>query len=156
MSDDADGGGFDRGAWHDDTLRGLAFRVGDADHDDWTAELELDLDHIVGWLADGDGYRFRMARATLTFHDVTDLEVALGPDTAGHQVALSLPSIDRIDRRRVADQKICLDRPYYIFTVHFHSHPSGRLSFGASGFSQLLNAAPVDRNQPRLFRPRGR
>jgi hypothetical protein len=105
---------FARLSWHDDTVYGLRFAVGDIARGDWRSELVLDLDHIVEWLCGQDrSVRFRVAPATLIFHDVTDLRIALDWGDSGHRMALGEPQIDAITRAAFADQKICLDRPYY-------------------------------------------
>ena len=142
---------FARLSWHDDTLYGLRLEVGDVARDDWRSELVLDLDHIVEWVCGADrSARFRVAPATLTFHDVTDLRVALDWGHSGHRTALSEPQIDRITRAAVADQKICLDRPYYRWRIAFNWPRGGEIGFGASGFSQTLRAAPALLDQQRL------
>lgn len=142
---------FARLSWHDDTLYGLRLEVGDVARDDWRSELVLDLDHIVEWVCGADrSARFRVAPATLTFHDVTDLRVALDWGHSGHRTALSEPQIDRITRAAVADQKICLDRPYYRWRIAFNWPRGGEIGFGASGFSQTLRTAPALLDQQRL------
>jgi hypothetical protein len=142
---------FARLSWHDDTLYGLRLEVGDRTHGDWRSELVLDVDHIVEWVCGADrSARFRVAPATLVFHDVTDLRVALDWGDSGHQIALTEPQIDRITRALVRDQKICLDRPYYRWRIAFNWLPGGELGFGASGVGQTLRAAPVLLDQQRL------
>ncbi len=41
---------FDGLSWHDDTLYGLRFDVGDSFQGAWHADLVLDIDHIVAWV----------------------------------------------------------------------------------------------------------
>ncbi len=108
---------FEGLSWHDNILYGLRFDVGDSFRGDWRADLALDIDHIVEWLRDGDCVRFRVAPATLTFHNVTDLRVAADFGAGGRRTSLNELSIDRITRQRVEDQKICLDRPYYDWLI---------------------------------------
>jgi hypothetical protein len=142
---------FARLLWHDDTLYGLRFEVGDVARGDWRSELVLDLDHIVEWLCGSDrSVRFRVAPATLVFHDVTDVRIALDWGDSGHRTALSEPQIDAITRAQVEDQKICLDRPYYRWRIAFNWPPGGAIAFGASGFTQTLRAAPVLLDEQRL------
>jgi hypothetical protein len=142
---------FARLSWHDDTVYGLRFAVGDIDRGDWRSELVLDLDHIVEWLCGSDrGVRFRVAPATLVFHDTTDLRIALDWGDSGQRTALGEPQIDAITRAQVPDQKICLDRPYYRWRIALNWPPGGEVGFGASGFTQTLRAAPVLLDQQRL------
>ena len=110
---------FDRYAWHDDPVYGLALRLGEPAADDWRSDLVLDLDHIVEWVRDGDAVRFRVAPATLVFHGVSDLRVDIDWGMRGWQVAPSPPTIDQIDRatgagRRAAD----LPRPAVLRVAH--------------------------------------
>ena len=71
-------------SWHDCTIRGLELRVGDADEQDWTSDLVLDIDYIVEWICATDGgVQFRMAPATLVFHNATDLRVHLDWGASG-------------------------------------------------------------------------
>jgi hypothetical protein len=116
---------FERLSWHDDTLYGLRIEVGDVARGDWRAELVLDLDHIVEWLCEEGGrVSFRVAPATLTFHHVTDLAIAVDWGDSGHRTALHEAVVDGITRARVADQKICLDRPYHRWRIAL-AWPSG-------------------------------
>lgn len=147
---------FERLSWHDDTLYGLRIEVGDVARGDWRAELVLDLDHIVEWVCeDGKPIRFRVAPATLTFHDVTDLKLAADWGDSGHRTMLHEASIDGITREPVADQKICLDRPYYRWRIGFNWPGGGEIAFGASGFTQRLRATPVLQDEQKLS-PSGR
>jgi hypothetical protein len=141
---------FDALCWHDNALYGLRLEVGDPCHDDWHADLVLDIDHILEWLRGVDGqFRFSVAAATLAFHDATDLRIAIDCGDSGGQVALHELSIDRIARERVRDQKICLDRPYWRWRIALNWPQGGAITFGASGFTQTLRGAPVvlDRQQ---------
>ena len=128
--------------WHDDTIYGFRLEPGDPDRGDWTSDLVLDIDHIVEWICGTDGkVTFRVAPATLTFHDTTDLRVAFDCDR-GHQVALSPLSIASIVREPIQDQKVCLDRPYWRWRIELNDPQGGEIAFGASGFTQTLRAEP--------------
>lgn len=145
------GPGFEDLSWHDDTLYALRLDVGDSTRGDWHADLVLDVDHIVEWLCGTDRrIRFRVAPATLTFHDVTDLRIAIDCGDSGGRIALHPLSIDRIDRAPLADRRICLDRPYHRWRIVLNWPPGGLITFGASGFSQVLRAAPVLSDQQQL------
>lgn len=139
---------FERLSWHDDTIYGLRFDIGDPERDDWHSDLVLDLDHIVEWLCDeAGGARFRVAPATLSFHDVTDLKIAIDWGDSGGQTALHEVSVDALTRERVEDQKICLDRPYYRWRIALNWPQGGEIAFGASGFTQSLRAEQLLRDQ---------
>jgi len=137
---------------------GIELRVGDPDEDDWTSDLALDLDFIVEWLCGvGGGGQFRVAPATLVFHGVTDLSLDIDWGRSGHQVAIHHASIGSIERERIQDQKVYLDRPYYAWRIRLNWPASGEIAFGAVGFTQTLRADPVlTENQYLSLRERNR
>ena len=143
---------FDRHAWHDDPVYGLALRLGEPAEGDWRSDLVLDLDHIVEWVRDGDAVRFRVAPATLVFHGVSDLRVDIDWGVRGWQVAPSPPTIDRIERARMPgdEQRIFLDQPYYSWRVAFSSPAGASISFGALDFELSLRCEPVLHGEQRV------
>jgi hypothetical protein len=54
-----------------------------------------------------------------------------------------LPSINRIERERVVDQKVHLDRPYYRWRIVLNAPKGGQLGCGAVDFTLTLRAAPI-------------
>jgi len=151
MAQPASNPDFDDRSWHDNAVYGLRLDLGDCGRGDWHADLVLDIDHIVEWLCgEGRQIRFRVAQATLTFHDVTDLQIAIDCGDSGGRTALRPLSIDGISRKRIEDQKICLDRPYYRWRITLNDPQGGAITFGASGFTQVLRAAPVLLDQQQL------
>ena len=141
---------FDQLSWHDNEIYSVEFRVGDPERGDWTSDLVLDIDYIVEWVRGPNGIQFSVAPATLIFHGATDLHMELASGTDGHQVSLTLPSIAAIERERVTDQKVFLDRPYYRWIIRLNGFPHGQIVFGAVGFTQKLRREPVLCDQPRL------
>ena len=141
---------FENLSWHDNIIYGLGFDVGDSFQGDWHSDLVLDIDHIVEWVREADQVQFRVAPATLTFHNVTDLRVAVDFGDGGQQISLHELSIDMITRERVENQKICLDRPYYDWLIGLNVPRGGTIAFGASGFTQSLRATPVLCDEQRL------
>ena len=135
---------FERLSWHDCHVWRLEVRAGNPEEQDWTSDLALDLDYIVQWRcgASGGG-QFLVAPATLVFHGVTALSVAIDWSRAGSSVALHEVSIDRIDRERQHPQTVHLDRPYYRWIIRLNWPESGTISFGAVGFTQTLLAEPA-------------
>ena len=151
MARPAPSSNFDDLCWHDNALYGLRLDAGDCARGDWRSDLVLDIDHIVTWLRDADAQvRFRVAPATLTFHDVTDLKIEVDCGDSGGQIALNVLSIDAITRERLQDQKICLDRPYWRWRIALNLPQGGAISFGAIGFTHVLRAAPVVQDQQQL------
>jgi hypothetical protein len=138
-------------SWHDCAILGLELRVGEPEAGDWTSDLALDIDYIAEWLCGVDGRaRFRVAPATLVFHGVTDLRIAIDWGDSGHRVALHEATIDRIERDRVVEQKVFLDRPYYRWRIALSWPRGGEIGFGAVGFTQTLRAEPVLTDRQRL------
>ncbi len=135
---------FDRLSWHDNTLYGLRAEIGDPDRGTWHSRLLLDIDYILEWICRTDGRAwFEVAPASLVFEDVTDLRLFLDQGDSGCRVAIELATIDGIERERLADQKICLDRPYWRWRIRFNRPNGGLIAFGASGFHQSLRAGPA-------------
>ncbi len=145
---------FDRLSWHDNALYGVRLAVADPEAGDWRSDLILEIDHIVEWIcasAPDQRVRFRVAPARLVFHDTTDLDLRLNWGDSGAQTNLTEASIDRIERARVQDQKICLDRPYYRWAIEMNWPRGGRIAFGASGFTLTLLADPALSDQQVLL-----
>ena len=142
---------FSELSWHDNALYGLRLEVGDPARGDWRSALVLDIDHIVEWLCGEDRLvRFLVAPATLAFHDVTDLRIAIDCGDSGGQIALQPLSIDRIAREPIRDQRICLDRPYWRWRIALNWPRAGAITYGASGCAQTLRAEPVLLDQQQL------
>ena len=131
---------FERLSWHDCHIWGIELRVGDPDEGDWTGDLALDFDFIVEWVRRG---QYRVAPATLVFHGVTDPRIDIDWGRSGFQVALHTVTIDSIERERIQDQKVHLDRPYYSWRIRLNWPAGGEIALGAVGFTQTLRAEPV-------------
>jgi hypothetical protein len=134
--------------WHDNVIYGLSFDRGEPDEGDWRSDLRFDIDFIAEWLCGAPGdVQFRVAPATLAFHDVTDLAIAVDQGDSGGRNALFEWSIDRVERQP-------LDRPmdYWRWTIHLHSPPGGTLAFCASGFTQTETAEAMLVDEQRLPR----
>jgi hypothetical protein len=84
---------FEDMSWHDNHVHGLQIRSGDYG----AGELDLDLDYIVEWLCAEDGScEFRLAPATLTFREVSELRIEV--DYQAVTAGLVPFSIDGISR----------------------------------------------------------
>jgi hypothetical protein len=142
---------FDGLSLHDDTIYGLRLDTADPANALWRADLVLDIDHIVEWVCGSDKrMRFRVAPVTLIFHDVTDLALAVDWGDSGHQTALHPMAIDHLAREAVADQHICLDRPYWRWTITLNWPKASRLAFGASGFTLTVREPPILSDEQQL------
>ena len=137
-------GDFDTLSWHDCHVWAVRFDLGDPDEGDWTADLVLDLDFIVEWLPpEATGCRFRVAPATLAFHGVTDPRISINWGASGFQNGIHPVVIDSVERERVPDQKVYLDRPYFSWRIAFNWPAESEITFGAVGFTQSLLSEPV-------------
>jgi hypothetical protein len=126
----------------------MSFLVGDPTAEDWTADLAFDIDFIAEWVCGVDRRAsFRVAPASLVFHSVADLRIAIDWGGSGFQVAIHDAAIDRIEREPVADQKVHFDRVYYRWKIALNWPAGGEITFGAVGFTQTLLAEPVLREQ---------
>ena len=142
---------FDGLSWHDDTIYGLRFDVGESSQGDWHADLVLDIDHIVAWVrGETGGISFRVAPATLTFYSVTDLRITIDWGDSGDRTALHDASIDGITREPVPDQVDYPAREHYRWRIALNWPQGGAITFGARGFTQTLRAEPVLLDEQRL------
>src|SRR5919108_1867811 len=125
---------FARMSWHDNHVHGLSIRAGEHG----LGELTLDLDYILDWLcAPGGSCEFRVAPATLTFHETTDLRIEI--DYSVSNAALTPFSISEIRRESVS---VGAFGRIFRWTIAIN-WPKGSISFHASGFTQVLRGADV-------------
>jgi hypothetical protein len=145
---------FDRLSWHDCHIWAVELRVGDPENGDWTSDLALDIDFIVEWMCGvgRGGGQFRVAPATVVFHGVTDPKIDIDWGHSGFQAALHPLSIGKLERERIQDQKVYLDRPYYRWRICLNWPDGGLITFGAVGFTQTLRAEPILSQNQRLSR----
>ena len=102
------------------------------DAGDWTCDLVLDIDFIVEWLCDVGGpgrIQFRVAPATLRFHTVSDLRIAIAWGSTG--VPLHEASIDRIERE--PGPSASGPRPTHRWRIAFNWPRAGEIAFDAVG-----------------------
>lgn len=132
--------------WHDNVIYAIRFNIGDIDKEEWRSDLVFDIDFIAEWICDPAAeHKFRVAPATLTFHNAGDLQIAISHgDSQGHS-ALSDLSINRVTRER-------LGGPFEMWhwTVQLNAPAGGLISFCASGYTQTLRAEPKLVSEQRL------
>jgi hypothetical protein len=125
--------------WHDNLIYGLSVDTGAPERQERRSNLIFDIDYICEWLREPLGEaKFRVAAATLTFHDVTDLVIAIDHGSSDGCNVITEWSIDRVDRER-------LDRPfdYWRWTIQLNLPSAGTIVFCATGFSQDLRTEPT-------------
>ena len=138
-------------SWHDDCLYGISLRPPDPSVDDWRSDLLLEIDHIVEWVCDPEGTcRFWVAPAEIVFHGVTDLSIKIDWGRTDRRQTVSAASIHSIERERLADQQVYLDRPYYSWAIDLNWPKEGTITFGAWGYTQRLRGEPVLCDQQQL------
>lgn len=134
---------FEALSWHDNIIYAVRFDLGDTFQGDWHQDLVFDIDYIAEWLRGADGgVKFKVAPATLTFHQVTDLRVEIDFGDSGCQMGINEPSIAEITRERVDDPQRFPARDYYRWRIALNLPPGGAITFGARGLTQTLRAAP--------------
>ena len=148
ISSDAD---FEQLSWHDCTIWGLELYPPDPDAGDWTGDLALDIDFIVEWLCGVGGpgrAQFRVAPATLRFHTVSDLRLAIAWGSPG--VLLHEMSIDHVVREPLppASRESSGQR----WRIALNWPQSGEITFTAVGFTQTLRALPIVTERQSLTR----
>ena len=88
--------------WHDNLIYGIRFDIGDPEKQEWRSNLVLDIDFIAEWLCSPSGENsFRVAPATLTFHDVGDLSIAVDHGDSGGRTAINEWAIYDVMRERL-------------------------------------------------------
>ena len=131
---------FDAMSWHDNHVHSMSLSEGEHG----SGSVSFDIDYILEWTKqESGGIGFRIAPASLTFQEVTNLVIHIdyAKPTAG-MVPFSLDSITRNEEKH--------DR--YTATVWRLNlnWPEGFISFEASGYLQVLREAPVVTTQQLL------
>jgi len=121
---------FEALSWHDAHVHGLnldAFNPGEG-----TANLSLDIDYILEWKNVGAGFEFTVAQATLRFHEVFGLKIAL--DYESPTAGMSPFAIDHIERE-VIERKYGSQTYRWTIAINW---PVGSIEFQSPGFTQIL------------------
>jgi len=138
-------------SFHDNLIHGLHLRPAEPESGDWRHELWLDIDHIAEWVCGADGgAAFRVAPATLVFHDVTALKVAADFAASGRQDTINALSIDSVTRTPARLESAIGAVECYRWRVALNDPPGGEISFGASRYTLTHRAAPVLQDQQSL------
>ena len=143
--------GNDESSFHDNLIYGFHLRAPDPDNGDWKSELLFDIDYIVEWVCGADGSaRFRVAPATLTFNDVTDLSIRVDYHRTEGPMALNEMSIHVIERNPVVRKGPASNVPYWRWRIVLNLPQGGEIVFGASHFTLRERAAAILCDEQRL------
>ncbi len=136
---------FETLSWHDCSIHGFRLEQRDDQREFGTAEIEFDIDFIVEWLChDSAPFQFRVAPATLTFHDVFGLRVDL--DYARVTAGMTPFTIAALER-----EELDASGGHRSFRWRLPINwPNGVIEFDSSGFTQVLRAAPILVNRQAL------
>lgn len=144
-------------SWHDNLIYGLHLATPDPDAGLWRSDLVLDIDHIVEWVCGTDGsVQFRVAPATLTFHDATDLKMSFDFGGGEYRHTLNELSISDITTEPAPPLGVDGSGEFFQWRIELNSPQGGEIVFGASGYTLTLRADPVlleDQRLPPAGRP---
>ncbi|MCA8961662.1 MAG: hypothetical protein KDC38_14155 [Planctomycetes bacterium] len=122
---------FEQLSWHDNRIRSIRVRNPAEGYD-----FEVEFDHILEWMPRGKRYRFLLAPARLSFHDVTGGHV--GFDLHYRQDLIIL-DIAREDIAGEAERREGVRRWRFTLTLEMQRAP---IVIEASGFTQRLIGEP--------------
>ena len=138
-------------SWHDNLIYGFHLRSADPERGVWRSDLLLDIDHIVEWVCSADNRcQFRVAPATLAFHDVTNLKISIDFEGGGYRQNTNELSIAHIQRMPISAAEVTHWRPYFEWSIVLNLPEGGEITFGASGYDQILRAEPKLVGEQRL------
>lgn len=138
-------------SWHDNLIYGLHLQAADPDQGIWRSDLLLDIDHIVEWVCGaGNRPQFRVAPATLAFHDVTNLRISLDFSNATYRQNINELSIAQIRRPPINASEEGVLGSYFEWSIELNLPQGGEISFGASGYTQKFRAEPALVHEQRL------
>lgn len=139
------GADFDGMSFHDVHVHG--FQIAETPHNG-TADLIFDIDYILEWINEPQGFIFNVAQAHLRFHEATDLRFHL--DYKKPTAGMCPFSLDGIERRNIT-------YPNGFQTFEWKlaiNWPQGELQFEAPGFTQTLVGPPHRQTGQSLARER--
>lgn len=119
-------------SWHDNHVHALRIVEGPYG----AGELILDLDYILEWMNEPDGYKFKLLPVALKFVGVTDLRLSL--DYAARTASLGPFSIHSIERRSEPRERYVAQ----IWKISIN-WPTGEITFEAKGYEQQATGVAV-------------
>ncbi|MGE5383671.1 MAG: hypothetical protein ACM3PX_09615 [Omnitrophica WOR_2 bacterium] len=135
---------FDNINWHDFKIHGFAF-------DEVEFKFYLDIDLIIEWiepLSNEDGYRFKIAPATIIFMNVWN--VVFDIDT---NLALDIDNVSMQNPKSPKNKDQIQDNTEYDWKIGLHQ---GEISFKSIGFEIYIRKSPeIRKEQSLLIKERG-
>ena len=122
---------FEKIGWHDCKIYGLAF-------DDLSFNLYLDIDYISEWIEpskEDEGYKFRVAPATLNFHNVWNISFDIETN-----LSLEIDNITRNNPHSPKNKEIYPNAIEYDWLIELQQ---GEISFKSIGFDLHLREQPI-------------
>ena len=125
---------FEDAKWHDNKIHGFFFR-----QEKFVSDIVFDIDFILEWLCK-ETCKFKIAPASLVFHNVTDLRIVIDWGDSDFQRSVMGMHIVEIKRNIV---KTRMKFPeYYKWNIEL-SDKHSEINFGASGFTQYLRSEAI-------------
>ena len=128
--------------WHDNAVHAL--RIEEGDHGE--GELLLDIDYIEEWIPGGEHFTFLLCPATLQFHQVTALRIAI--DYASPSAGLCPFTLEAIERTA---QVYPNGYASWRWTLRLN-WPEGEIGFESPGFTQTQRS-PTQRSERQSLAP---
>ncbi len=126
---------FDDMCWHDVSVHG--FRFVEFDESCGTAELIFDIDYILEWINEPEGFRFVVAQSTLQFHEVFGLKFSL--DYVQCSAGMCAFTLSKIER-----EEVVYPNGFVRFKWNLEINwPMGNIEFESTGFSQWTVGEPI-------------
>lgn len=125
---------FEAMSWHDVHVHG--FRILENSGENGTAELVFDIDYILEWINSEVGFSFVVAQASLQFHEIFDLKLAL--DYAQPSAGMCAFSLAGIERELVTYPT---GHASYKWRLGIN-WPIGEITFSSPGYTQRLVGQP--------------
>jgi hypothetical protein len=129
---------FDLLSWHDNRIHAISFVCPDEGYEN---DLVLDIDFIFEWIkTPSDGFRFRVAPATLAFHNVTKTRIGV---ELVYRESLEIDRIEREDVSTVPERETgCRPHRYTIF-LQCLSGPTNSIVVESYAFEMKLRKPPI-------------
>jgi len=127
-------GDFDNLSWHDNAVYSISMT-------DYKYQFNLEIDYISEWITheDSKGYKFMVAPAILSFHNISDISILT---VQKESTETFIDDIIRKNKRFTPNNKLEM----YDYTIIMNT---GEIKFTATGFNMRLIDVPKLFDKPR-------